>query len=112
MLFMKRLKLKFKLQPKVKVDEEVDEEVYGKGCKKGCKKEYYPANKLTKWKDRFIENICYYFRCFKKDKEADYLASRKLYGHYTDSSETDLLNDQFDLFDPFDQVLDREDINN
>lgn len=104
MLFMKKLKLKFKLQPKVKVDEEV----YGKGCKK----EYDHVNKLTKWKDRFIENICYYFRCFKKDKEADYLASRKLYGHYTDSSETDLLNDQFDLFDPFDQVLDREDINN
>lgn len=85
---------KLKLQSKVKV--KVDEKEYGKG--------YDPVNKLTKWKNRIIENICYYFTCLKKGKETDYMASRKLYEHYANSSETDLLND------PFDQVLDKEDI--
>jgi len=92
-------KLKLRLEPKIKVDEYKDEE-----------NEYLNndlnanVNKSTKLKDQIFENICYYFRCFKKDKDPDYLASRKLYDHYMESSETDLLND------PFDKILNREDV--
>lgn len=105
MLFMKKLKLR--LEPKIKVDDDKDNY-------KDEENEYLnndanvkvkvKIDKLTKWKNKICENICYYFRCFKKDKDPDYLASRKLYDHYTESSETDLLND------PFDQILNREDI--
>ena len=99
MLFMKKLKLR--LEPKIKVDEYKDEENEYLNNDVNVKVE---VDKLTKWKNEILENICYYFRCFKKDKDPDYLASRKLYDHYMESSETDLLND------PFDKILNREDI--
>jgi len=94
-------KLKLRLEPKIKVDEYKDEENEYLNNDVNVKVE---VDKLTKWKNEILENICYYFRCFKKDKDPDYLASRKLYDHYMESSETDLLND------PFDKILNREDI--
>ena len=98
-------KLKLRLEPKIKVDDDKynykDEENEYLNSDANVK---VKVDKLTKWKNKIRENICYYFRCFKKDKEPDYIASRKIYGHYAESSETDLLND------PFDQILNREDI--